>query len=140
MQASAAEAKAFREAREAAAKCEEKNEPAGASRRLHAIGDVDEMETRASDGKISRISAASDEEGWIDAWQARLGCWWGGLPAPTQHQMGACMGALALHVGSRLDSFLTQAGLPPAAPKPQLSAESGCEWLDDRLYNEFRPP
>ena len=78
------------------------------------------------------------EQAWIDAWTESLECWWLGLPTPTQSQLGACMGALSLHIGSRLDgawrAAQTALGRTPtyAATQPEaLAAEAGCEWLVD---------
>ena len=66
-----------------------------------------------------------DEEAWHDEWRQRIGCWWLALPGPTQAELGSCLGALSLHLGSRLESLL-QRHTPRAA-----SAEPSCKWIED---------
>ena len=74
---------------------------------------------------------------WMREARWRLGCWLHqSLPASmTEETLGACVGALALHVGSRLDSAFTAAqrllgrSVPTARASLQ-AAEQGCEWLE----------
>ena len=82
------------------------------------------------------------ENSWYAEWHARLDCWYLGLPTPMQSQLGNCIGALALHLGSRFAAVVrsvpTLAGRPTVrlAGRPtahisseQPTAEHGCEWL-----------
>ena len=69
------------------------------------------------------------ETAWDAEWRTRIECWWMGLPMPTQARLGGCLGALALHLGSRLDTAL---GRPPQSAAAPLAAEAGCEWLAQR--------
>lgn len=73
-------------------------------------------------------------DAWQAAWRRRVACWWLALPLPTQQQVGACMGAFSLHLGSRLEASwrAAQSRLGRTAPPSQMSAQSakpGCEWL-----------
>ena len=61
---------------------------------------------------------------WHDDFSRRIGCWWLGLPAITQSSLTDCLGALSLHLGSRLAPEL---GRPTIAS----GAELGCEWVAD---------
>ena len=49
-------------------------------------------------------SADESSSSWLQRWRHHLSCWFVALPAPTQSQLGSCLGALALHVGSKLDA------------------------------------
>ena len=69
------------------------------------------------------VHAPQSEAAWNSEWTHRFECWWMGLPMPTQTQLGACMGALGLHVGSRFNALL---GRPP----PAGAAETNCEWIE----------
>lgn len=60
--------------------------------------------------KDSFSSSFSSETSWHVEWQRRFACWWLALPAPTQTQISSCLGALSLHLGSRLDSALRGVG------------------------------
>lgn len=60
---------------------------------------------------------------WLAASRRRFECWWLGLPIPTQTQLGGCLGALGLHLASRLDSMLGGGGGVGAVHTP------GCEWI-----------
>ena len=44
--------------------------------------------------------------GWFNEWRERLDAWWALLPYRDQLRLGECMGALALHLVSRLDAAL----------------------------------
>ena len=46
------------------------------------------------------------EEAWLDDWRRRFGCWFRALPARAQSQLQGCAGALALHLGSRIEASL----------------------------------
>ena len=65
------------------------------------------------------------EREWYAEWQERIGCWFSTLPLPTQGQLGACAGALALSIGSRLDALLGR----PLASSPSSSSECDA-WVE----------
>lgn len=83
------------------------------------------------------LGGAVAAEDWQAAWRTRLECWFLGLPLPTQTQLGSCMGALALHLGSKLDASWRAAqlalGRTPTAmqqiPAREGIPETGCEWV-----------
>ena len=86
------------------------------------------------------------EASWREHVSERLVCWFIGLPMPTQRQLGGCIGALGLHLGSRLDSAWRAAQFAigrtpapmaptPAPMAPTGAAEGGCEWLPDAFDN-----
>ena len=53
--------------------------------------------------------AVSDEsalERWLQTWHGKFECFFAGLPLPSQAQLGSCLGALGLHLGSRLDAAI----------------------------------
>lgn len=87
------------------------------------------LDTGDASGRRRLQSAMpSREEAWHAAWQRRLECWWLALPQPTQGLLGSCLGALGLHLGSRLESLVSRSrskGLPTSA----AAAERGCEWI-----------
>ena len=82
---------------------------------------------------------------WSAEWRQRVACWWAALPTLTRTQLGSCFGALALHIGSRLDGSWRAAqsllGHQPAAnptanpatnPAADVAAEPGCEWIAEQ--------
>lgn len=73
--------------------------------------------------------AITSEESWFEAWQDSIGCWWMGLPMPTQTQLGACVGAFGLHLGSRFDSALGRAA---GASRQGVQASPDCKWVSER--------
>ena len=86
-----------------------------------------------------RSDAQVEAEGWASAARRQIGCWLAALPTPTQSQLSGCMGALALHIGSRLDAAWRAAQTVGAPLSSGISggisgvtAEPGCEWLEDR--------
>lgn len=79
-----------------------------------------ESETSGAEG-VSETS-----EAWHAEWRHRFECWFLGLPLPTQAQLGDCLGALALHLGGRLEAALS---IPSSSQSPQ-SSEPGCELVE----------
>ena len=72
-----------------------------------------------------------DFTAWHEEWRQRLGCWWMGLPLPTQSQLGGCLGAISLHLASRYDAALRAINGPSANPMAIAgAAEPGCEWIN----------
>ena len=79
--------------------------------------------------QLSIAAAEAEEDAWHEAWSNRVECWWLSLPMPTQQQLGQCMGAFSLSLGSRLDTLI---GRAPGSSAGKLSvAEPGCEWLEE---------
>ena len=82
-------------------------------------------------GTADMDSGSMDE--WQEQWRERIEEWW--LMTPYQQQLGACMGALSLHLGSRWSAILTAlqrslgANAIAAPPPVAAAAESGCEWV-----------
>lgn len=84
-----------------------------------------------------RAQAPQEElQAWHEAWRERMLCWWLGLPTPSQQQLGACLGALGLHLASRFDAAWRASRVAfgrnmPSAPQLTAAAqpERGCEWL-----------
>lgn len=74
-------------------------------------------------------AAPTDEAAWYAEWRQRLGCWWLALPGPTQAQLGHCLGALSLHLSSRLEGLLGRPVMRDFAPHTQAQ----CEWLEGSL-------
>mgnify|MGYP001184438519 CR=1 FL=1 len=73
---------------------------------------------------------------WERAWSRRVSCWFGMQPTALQARLGACAGALGLHLSSRLDAAwrASQSALGRTAPQPQTPAQpiaEGCEWISD---------
>ena len=60
------------------------------------------------------VAADTEEQIWYEEWQQRFGCWWVALPAPTQAQLGGCLGALGLHLGRQVS--------PQVSPHPFLAS------------------
>ena len=87
-----------------------------------------------------RLRASTDamQEAWLKAWAERFDCWWLSLAAPSQTQLGACLGALALHISSRLDaSWRATRSLMGHIPSPLKvsdsspgAVDSNCQWLE----------
>ena len=106
---------------------------AGGIRRMRAL--------QATAGELCVIGPCGFDEGvdqgtWQQSWESRFECWWLALPMPTQSQLGSCMGALGLHIGSKLDASFRAAqslvtGRPPLPMTPATGiAEPGCEWVE----------
>ena len=79
--------------------------------------------------QVSTPLAAGDtlvdtEMQWYSEWSKQLGCWFRALPVPSQDGIGACLGALGLHVASRFDAAFG-GGTPRASAQPH-----SCKWLD----------
>ena len=98
-------------------------------------------ERRARERRLLQEQAALEpqQETWLEEWGRRLDCWWPLVPFETRAEFSACMGALALHIASRLDFALrvsTSWGFLPTNRDAQLRpkehaavAEPGCEWV-----------
>ena len=56
--------------------------------------------------ELASMSGETRVGAWRGAWQAEwedtFECWYLALPLPAQQQLGQCLGALSLHLGSRL--------------------------------------
>lgn len=81
------------------------------------------------------LSPFAGEESWLAEWRRRFGCWWLGVPPPMQAQLGECLGALAIHLGSRFEMAwrVAQRSIRTsyAFPKPvAAAAEARCEWVE----------
>ena len=86
---------------------------------------------------------SSTERTWLAEWRERVACWYLGLPLPAQRELGGCMGALALHIGSRLDASLHAIRALPSRSNAFLNAPAStssaravgaateCEWVAD---------
>jgi|TARA_B100000513_G_scaffold66248_1_gene26210 hypothetical protein len=78
---------------------------------------------------------------WIDEWTDRVGCWWLSLPPSTRTNIGACMGALGVHLAERLDEALRAArriaGRSSVAARAVAGGDKGhagehsCEWVSE---------
>ena len=83
------------------------------------------------------------EKAWTNEWRRRFSCWFKSLPGPTKTNLGGCVGALSLHLGSRLTAAWRAAQsrrgqqLPAAASA--LKAEAGCEWIQDKAASLEMP-
>lgn len=80
---------------------------------------------------------------WLDEWSGRIDRWYMALPAATASGLRNCLGALSLHLLSRLDSALEAlrllGGGAPAhssAPPPtgRSATQPGCEWIDEGVH------
>ena len=78
--------------------------------------------------------APADEKSWYSEWDRRLKCWWISLPRPTQGSLGGCIGALALHLGARLEQTLGE------RPPPAAELSGRCEWLESAALDQLRLP
>ena len=118
--------------------------PPNVRRRLRELGIAAAARDEVSVDSASFDSASVDsikermsEEAWLSAWTDRFECWFVGLPLPTQAQMGTCLGAMGMHLGSRLDSVARSTALklgkPPGRiiwkPPPPISIQEGCEMV-----------
>ena len=81
----------------------------------------------AGSARGSAATQPAGETAWHEEWWQRLGCWFLALPRTTQGRLGPCLGALSLHLGSRLDALLGQR-LASSTQRPPVP-EQGCEWL-----------
>lgn len=82
------------------------------------------------DVRARRLAAVSSEEAWFSAWQRDFGCWWGALPRTTQGNLANCLGALSIHLGSRLEGLLRWTPTHAVDGGP-VNAEPGCKWIED---------
>ena len=53
---------------------------------------------------------------------------------PTQSQLGACMGALGLHLGSKLDTSMRALGIARGATPSAPAAEPNCDWIQENRH------
>lgn len=73
----------------------------------------------------------SPTEEWLEDWQERVSAWW--LGVPSQDGVSACLGALGVHLASRLDAayrawaMLRGQHVAPSVPPPAVEAR--CEWI-----------
>jgi|TARA_B100000524_G_scaffold340246_1_gene233201 hypothetical protein len=98
--------------------------------------DDDKKERRRSLAEASRghpseghpqTKTAQSSQTWLHTWHETLECWLVALPVPMQGQLGNCLGAFALHLGSRLEAAFQ---LPSSGARPP-TAEEGCDWVFD---------
>lgn len=68
--------------------------------------------------------------GWLDSWHNSFECWWMWLPTQTQTQLGGCMGALALHLGSKWDAAMRALGTPRRSGPAAAAPSADCEWVE----------
>ena len=85
---------------------------------------------------LQQALAPRDEREWLEEWRERIGCWYLALPLPTQTQLGGCIGAFGLHLGSRLDSlWMASLGVVSRSPMAgtahysATSVNARCEWI-----------
>jgi hypothetical protein len=112
------------------ASCEPENADKG--RRLSAAA-APNAQSATEDEKKDE----SHSDSWLHSWQDELECWLVGLPGPTQSQLSGCLGAFALHLGSRLEVALGQK-LPSNTFKT-ASAERGCDWINTAESDKVIP-
>ena len=79
---------------------------AGAEVGAEGGGEVGAVIGAEIEAVIGAEIGANGIEAWHEEWRERFGCWWIALDAPTQSELGNCLGALSLHVGSRLSTML----------------------------------
>ena len=96
---------------------------------------------------LGEAAALGGEAQWGEAWQRRLECWFMTLPGPTQTQLGSCVGALGLHLASRLDAAWrasqSRLGLPSETGGARAAAgvaEPGCTWVNEAASLPQLPP
>ena len=84
---------------------------------------------------------------WFERFHSKLDGWWALLAFGEQQALGNCLGALAIHLGSRFDAaynaWRALQGKPPKPPPaPRAVAEPGCEWIGEgaRLSLPELPP
>lgn len=83
---------------------------------------------------LSETTPEASETAWLDTWAHRFSCWWLAVPPLTQERLGGCLGALGVHLASRLDASLRSAGgasssRPMAVQGGATRREPGCEWV-----------
>lgn len=105
----------------------------------------DDGSRRSRRRALNQLAGLSEQESWLDEWEQSLSCWWVGLPVPIQAQLGSCVGALALHLGSKLDASwrLAQSALGRSAALQGAAATSGvtptgatdprCTWAESTI-------
>lgn len=109
---------------------------AGGLRRLaqgvHAGGGIQ------AGGGVHKRRWDTPAEAWLAEWERRFECWWLALPVPSQEVWGVCLGALALHLGARLDDAWRHAqqlgGSTRGSTRASAIAEPGCEWVQKKSF------
>lgn len=99
---------------------------------------------------VAAEAGESDGEDFYVEWRDRFECWYTGLAIPTQHKLvGECLGALALHLGTRMDATWkaaqatlgrTAAASSAAVSSASVSAAAGCEWVGEALEGGVELP
>ena len=98
---------------------------------------LEDMAPSCERRRLHEMAITSSENEWHQEWTERFECYWLALPGPTQMQLGGCLGALALHLGSRFDRMLGRPTTPAAGARDGVRAEGGCEWLDESQFREL---
>ena len=115
------------------------------------------LDAGASGRRLSSTDAGTlshSDSAWLHAWRESISCWWIALAEPTQHRLRACMGALALHLGGRLDlvwratqafvgrlpSATASAAASVTASATATSSTSECDWISADLALPELPP
>lgn len=82
------------------------------------------------------VAEATPQRRWESEWRRRMDCWVGGLALPSQARIHGCVGALGLHIASRLDAAWRGAAHmigAPTADAATAAAQQDCEWLGDAM-------
>lgn len=115
--------------KEALSKCERVVAPATEPPSVSAPRDPPLSGNRALVEEDTRKSPLK----WAQAWRARFSCWWLLLPPITRTRLGSCMGALALHIGSKVDGLgIGSSEGAAASPLGESSlGDPGCDWVKE---------
>lgn len=94
------------------------------------VGDPDE-DCPNRRRRLQWASPPTSEAAFYEQWQGRLECWW--VATPYRNGLGACFGALGLHLAHRLERALQVLHPGFRAPPEAFQgarAEHACEWLE----------
>lgn len=79
--------------------------------------------------------AADATNHWFDEWRQRLDEWW--IAAPHTDKFGPCLGALVLHIASRLEAMLRTLGANGGLPPQHVGSE--CDWVAEEAEKMHLP-
>lgn len=86
------------------------------------------------------LPAGLSVEAWLLSWRKRLGCWFIALPGSIRMQLENCIGALGIHIASRLEAAMRATSAlvgdaaalqPPSVTVLSDAMAAHCEWLGD---------
>jgi|MDSY01.1.fsa_nt_gb hypothetical protein len=92
------------------------------------------LDTPLDRRRLESARSKETQSEWAAEWRERIECWYLSLPLLGRGELGSCVGALGLHIGSRLE-LAWRSARPRSAPlgieREVGAAATGCAWMRD---------